>query len=286
MELLRTLAALAEPPQAAHRPLAELLELGRLPHAADYTELFELQLYPYASFYLGAEGMLGGDARDRIAGFWRALGETPPPEPDHLSTVLALTAELAALERGAAGGGERQALRLARRAWHWEHLASWLPVYLDRIAAAGAPYYRRWAELTARALAAEAEELGEQPELALHLRAAPGMADPRREGGEAFLTTLLAPVRSGLLLVRPDLERAAHRLGLGLRAGERRFALRSLLDQRPAAVLGWLAEEAGAAANRYRELAWGGRCRDFWAGRAQAAGELLGRLATTGAEVS
>ena len=36
--------------------------------------------------------MLGGEARDRIAGFWRALGLVPPPEPDHLAVMLGLYA--------------------------------------------------------------------------------------------------------------------------------------------------------------------------------------------------
>ena len=45
--------------------------------------------------YLGAEGMLGGAARDRVAGFWRALGLVPPAEPDHLAALLGLAAALA-----------------------------------------------------------------------------------------------------------------------------------------------------------------------------------------------
>ena len=97
MELFRALAVLAEPPE---RPevarLAELLDLGEPPSASEYTETFVFQLYPYASVYLGAEGMLGGEARDRVAGFLSALGLAPPHEPDHLSTLLATYAQLSA----------------------------------------------------------------------------------------------------------------------------------------------------------------------------------------------
>src|SRR5204863_6550834 len=95
VELFRTLGVLLEPPVAAHRPLAELLDLGPPPSAAEHTDLFRFQLYPYASVYLGAEGMLGGEARDRIAGFWRALGLVPPAEPDELTVMLGFYAELA-----------------------------------------------------------------------------------------------------------------------------------------------------------------------------------------------
>ena len=73
--------------------------------ARRHTDLFVFQLQPYASVYLGAEGMLGGEARDRIAGFWRALGASPPSEPDHLATMLAL------LRRS----GEREAGPASRR---------------------------------------------------------------------------------------------------------------------------------------------------------------------------
>src|ERR1044072_3466050 len=81
MELFRALAVLAEPPVAEAARVAEALELGAVPEAAEYTEVFIFQLYPYASVYLGEEGMLGGEARDRVGGFWRVSGGRPPAEP-------------------------------------------------------------------------------------------------------------------------------------------------------------------------------------------------------------
>src|SRR5215210_4054397 len=94
MELFRALAMFAEPSVEGSARVAEALELGQPPAESEYTETFLFQLYPYASVYLGAEGMMGGEARDRVAGFWRALHLTPPAEPDHLSVMLALYAEL------------------------------------------------------------------------------------------------------------------------------------------------------------------------------------------------
>jgi hypothetical protein len=282
VELLRTLAILAEPPCPEHRPLSELLKLGPPPDRAAFTDVFELQLYPYASFYLGAEGMLGGEARDRIAGFWRALGQPPPPEPDHLATMLALAARLAELEEEALRAAARGGWRRARRAWLWDHLLSWLPLYCDKAATLAPPYYQRWAALLMAALTEEAGALGKQDRLSLHLREAPPLADPRQDGGEAFLTALLAPARSGLVLVRSDLERAARQLGLGCRAGERRFALRALLSQDAAGVLWWLSRFAADAASRYRLVDPGGDWCGFWAARATAAAELLRKLARQG----
>ncbi len=66
-ELLRSLGVLCEPPEAAHVAIAEALCLPGRIDAADHTELFGFQLVPYASVYLGAEGMLGGEAADRVA---------------------------------------------------------------------------------------------------------------------------------------------------------------------------------------------------------------------------
>ncbi|MGB7923959.1 MAG: molecular chaperone TorD family protein [Pyrinomonadaceae bacterium] len=252
MELFRALAVLAEPPVAETAHPASALELGPVPTAAEYTELFVFQLYPYASVYLGIEGMLGGEARDRVAGFWRALGQVPPAEPDHLSVMLALYARLVEMEEGEREAVRRQSWRGARKAFLWEHLLSWLPVYLAKLSGVAPPFYRKWGEILAGALVEEAETVGEQAQLPLHLRAAPGTVDPRRGETGEFLQSLLAPVRSGMILARSDLGSAARRLGLGLRLGERGFILKALFSQDAGRVLDWLAEEADGWVERHR----------------------------------
>src|SRR4051812_14185746 len=230
MELFRALAVLVEPPD---RPgvarVAEALGVGALPGASAYTDVFVFQLYPYASVYVGAEGMLGGEARDRVAGFLAALGHDVPAEPDHLALLLGAYAGLAEAEGAASDERRRASLRSARRALLWEHLLSWLPVYLDKVELVAPQFYRHWAGTLRAALDAEVETVGAQAALPLHLRAAHALADPRETAPEDFLKTLLAPARSGLILVRDDLARAARELGTGVRAGERLYALRSLV---------------------------------------------------------
>ena len=281
MELFRALAVLAEPPD---RPgaarVAEALGLGDLPEPSAYTDLFVFQLYPYASVYLGAEGMLGGEARDRVAGFLAALGQRqPPPEPDHLALMLGTYARLAEAEGAAGDARRRDYLRGARRAFLWEHLLSWLPAYLDKLGSVAPPFYRRWAEVLRAALDAEARALGAQRALPLHLREAPGMADPRASAPDEFLRTLLAPARSGLILVRDDLVRCARALGLGVRAGERLFALRSLAGQDAAGVLGWLEREAAAWESLHLRRRGGhGPVAEWWAARAASTAKLLREL--------
>ncbi len=280
-ELLRALAALAEPPGAAQARIGDVLGLPGTPDPAEYTNLLAFQLYPYASVYCGAEGMLGGEARDRVAGFWRALGRIPPPEPDHLSALLALYAALADQEAEEPDRARALLRRQSRKALLWEHLASWLFPYLDALERIASPFYRRWAALLREALAVAAGALGPPDGMPLHLRAAPGLPDPRAHGAAAFLHGLLAPVRSGIILVRADLARAAREMGLGLRIGERRFVLESLLAQDPGWTLAWLAREAGSWVVRHRaHEAATGPVAGFWAGRAEAASRLLGELAS------
>ncbi len=281
MEIFRALGCLADPPTAAQQPVATALELGTIPEADAHYELFDRQLYPYASVYLGAEGMLGGEARDRVAGFWRALEEVPPGEADHITVVLALYARLAELEETTAGPALRALWRRSRTALLWEHLVSWLPPFLLKLDELAPPFYRRWGGLLAAALLAERERLGEPDRLPLHLREAPSAADPRHEGGDAFIASLLAPVRSGFILTRSDLARAAARFELGARIGERRATLADLLAQAPGPFLTWLSRHARRFARLESRLAaiGGTRIASFWTSRADASAALLAHLA-------
>ena len=71
-ELFRALGAVAGEVADAGTACAALGWTG--PGNAEHTEVFVLNCPPYASVYLGAEGGLGGEGTDRVAGFWRALG--------------------------------------------------------------------------------------------------------------------------------------------------------------------------------------------------------------------
>ena len=282
MGLFRALGSLLEGPSQETASVAMLLDLGPVPDAAEYSDLFLFQLYPFASVYLGPEGQLGGEARDRVAGFWRALGETPPSEPDHLATLLGLYARLTELERTAAESGSRPFWRRARHACLWEHLASWVPAFLAKLREIAPPFYRAWGELLEAAIAQEIIEFGPMDRLPLALRAAPPILDPRvasSSSSDEFLLAILSPVRSGLVLTRADLARAGRELGLGLRIGERRFILDAMLGQDPALTLEWLAREADSWADRHdRAGSVAPDIADFWVRRATTTTELLREL--------
>ena len=285
MEHLRALAALVEPPAPEHRRIAAALGLEEAATPAVYADLFLFQLYPYASVYLGAEGMLGGESRDRIAGFWRALELVPPDEPDHLSVMLALHARLIELEC-AASATMRPLWRRARHAHYWEHLMSWLPAWLTALDAIAPLPYRAWGRLLESTLAEEGDTIGPAAALPRHLAVAPALSDPRAEGLESFVASLLAPARSGMIVTRADLARAAADLRLGLRAGERRYALQALLAQDAPAILDWLRRAAVQWMARHETArTWRGLVADHWVTRSSRTAALLGQLRNASMEV-
>jgi TorA maturation chaperone TorD len=270
-EVFRALGALCEPPELAHAKLAAALGLPAPPDAATFTEVFVFQLVPYAAPYLSPDGMLGGEAGDRVAGFWRALHLTPPAEPDHLAALLALYAALG--EREGTRRGSAEGWRQARRALLWEHLLTWVPIYAEAMTALPSPFHREWARLLREVLLEEARTLPPPPSPPLHLRNMPGLPDP--DSGQ-FSGGLLAPARSGLLITRSDLVTAAAATGLGARAGGRAFILGALINSDRSATFGWLAQQATSWAGCHRrDLPSLQGIARHWLGRAQASLDAL-----------
>lgn len=287
MELIRALGLLAEPPSSQHARVAELLELGAPPDSSEFTELFLLQLYPYASVYLSDDGMLGGNPADRIAGFWRAVGHDPPPEPDHLSSLLSLLAALTEEREREEDEATRLLISNARSTLLTDHILSWVPPYLEAVRTQGTPFYQRWARLLTETLRGahcaegwpQAPGRGAPAGTHPHLGGVPSLDHPRTSGGEDFLSGLLAPARSGLILSRADLVRAARASNLGGRIGERRFQLKALFSQDAQATLEWLEAEAVRWAEWHGAASWAPeQCQEHWLSRSVHAAELLGSL--------
>lgn len=285
MELFRALGLLIEPPTPEHDSVAAALGLPAVPDSAAHATDIAFQRYPFASVYLGPEGMMGGEARGRIAGFWAALGVQAPEEPDHLSTLLSLLASLDERHGQEDDAAHRALLVEARSTLLWEHLLSWAVPYLTSFSNCRAPYFRDWAALTGSAL----REAGAQANLPDYVPRAllelDPLEDPRPEGmGDAFLKALLAPGRSGFVIVRDDLAQAADELGLALRAGERRYALTAFFAQDPGGTLTWLAKFSGTWVDRLD--GWGpegGEIVGWWKQRAEHSWRLLTDLASDSA---
>lgn len=275
MELLRAVAAFVERPTEAHASLATTLDLPAVPTEAVWTQVFGFNLYPYASVHLGDEGKLGGEARDRVAGFFRALDAVPPAEPDHLCVLLVALSELL----GRAEGGDARAGHAATTLLH-EHVLSWVPLYLGRMEALAPEPYRSWAALASDVLGHLAASSPE-PALPVHLRDAAPLEDPRDHEAGSLLDQLLAPARTGVVLTTADLRRAGRETGLPLRIGERRYVLAAMLGQSVPDTLRWLAAHAAASTSTalapWRDVL--PRTTGWWDERARATATLLGELA-------
>lgn len=252
-DLLRALAVLAERPGHGDGParIAAALDLAPVPDDVSWTQVFVFNLYPHASVYLGPEGQVGGEAADRVAGFFRALDAVPPRDVDAVPTLLAAWAEL----RDRAAGDDPRAARAEATLVH-EHLRSWLPLVLGRMVTLAPAPWPDWARLVLAALRGGTTD---GPDLPLHLREAPTFTDPRvadtgGDGGESLVDQLLVPVRCGFVLTTTDLRRCAHETGLGLRLAERRYVLGQLLGQDVATTLHWLADHGQSTT----DAAWDG----------------------------
>jgi len=271
-ELLRALGAVPDSPAAA-RCVGPALGLDPVSDA-EHTEAFVLNCPPYAAIYLGPQGAIGGEGADRVAGFWRAIGITPPPEPDHLAALLGLYARLGEAAAGARRPATTAALTQSQAVLFWEHLWPWLPAYLDAVTDLAVPSLTRWADLTRRALAAEHDQQPPCPRRPLALRAAPPGTEPGISAGD-LVELMTVPVRSGLILTRRRLAEGAGQAGVGFRIGERRFALRAMLEQDPRPTLAWLAGEADRWQRRHRDRAPGDAVTAWWAARAARTGQVL-----------
>ena len=244
VELVLALAAGCDTPSAG---ASAQRALGLRPMSPEeHTAVFVLNLPPHASVYLGPEGQLGGEAADRVAGFWRALRLGPPGDPDHLTSLLALYAHLsAAADDQSVRATTRSTMGRMAHSLLWEHLWPWVPAYSRAVESLGVEPLARWASLLRATLAHElpcaADAVGEQ--LPLALREAPAPVDESGDVREA-LDALVAPIRSGIILTRTGLARASATIGVGYRIGERRFALKAMLEQEPVATVAWLGREA------------------------------------------
>jgi Nitrate reductase delta subunit len=271
-ELLRALGAVPDSPAAA-RSVASALGLDPVSDAA-HTDAFVLNCPPYAAIYLGPQGAIGGEGADRVAGFWRAIGITPPAEPDHLAALLGLYARLGEAAADSRRPATAAALAQSQAVLFWEHLWPWLPPYLDAVTDLAVSSLTSWAGLARRALAAESGALPPCPRPPLALRAAPPGAVPGLNPGD-LVELLTIPVRSGLILTRRRLAEGAGQAGVGFRIGERRFALRAMLEQDPRATVSWLAGEADRWQQRHHDRAPGDEVTLWWAARAARTGQVL-----------
>lgn len=266
-ELFRALGAAVYTPPPATNPLTDALLLPTLT-PVDHTHAFVLMAPPHAAIHLGAEGKLGGQALDRVDGFWRAAGASAPADADHLGVLLMC---YAGLTEDAVSPASR---RMANALFH-EHIWPWAPGYLTALVTLGVESVSAWAELTMDVLDGELERLDPPVQLPLALREAPSDLTADASFDE-LLDAVVAPVRTGMVLSHVDLAAGAAAIGAGYRRGERRYALKAMLEQDKAATLYWLAACAGNWAQIHADRA--DETSEWWARRAANSKDVFTQL--------
>ena len=231
-EILEALAEVIENPD----PHPAILEILGLEWTRDgFTELFDFDLPPFASYYLTIGPVLGGAPVDFLRGLLTAYlrPEQQPAQPDSLAFLLRLLALLVHEE-----SWERA------NAIFYEAMAPWLGTYTRAVATFAPPGLRRIGSLLSELHQTWQDESPPARALPYLLRHAP--PPPATDERKDLVDFLLSPVASGLLLPRSQLIRITHQRELGMRPGGRRFSFESLLDASPEATLAAVLETVEA----------------------------------------
>lgn len=228
--------------------------------AARYTDVLVLNVYPFASVYLDADGALHAGRATFTAGVLRALGlrvhAREGVSADHVSVALEALAALLEREVDADSDVDADRARHAQRTVLAEHLLPWAPLFLGAVERVDDGLYRavaRTVETTLRRHAARLAALDAAPPEAAPPEPTPPEAAPSEShaadlapppghdgdgtepgdaaddgDGEEPLAWLAAPARCGMFLARDDIAALAAQAGLPTRVGGRRFVLRQL----------------------------------------------------------
>lgn len=280
VDVLRLLAAISRAPTEQHTHFATALGLPspsdlqqwRIAHTATFVQ----QCPPHASFIVGNDGNIGGEAADRVADFRHMLGASiVPGQVDGLPDLLADYADLVAQATDDARAQHARATLL------WEHLLSWITPYLDSVARSAPSPYDRWALLTRDVLYLEVDAVPAPQRLPLHLRAAPMAADLlSAETAEQAVRMMLTPIASGVVFTRADLARVPMQEQFGAVHYSRIVVIKYLLERAGPETLAWLAQETRIQAQaRAAERPRLGCIATFWSGRAVASAEALSTMA-------
>jgi TorA maturation chaperone TorD len=186
----------------------------------EFTRVFTLSVYPYASVFLELEAAMNGNSTAEVERFYERVGfeiegEWMVGAPDALGAELACLGWL--LERGE----ETHAREFLR-----DDILPWAPVCCLAIErSAHLDLYRRLAEVTRAVLLGEGERLGG---LDAH-RTEWNEPEPEERDLHWVIRYLVAPARCGIFLSKEDLRQIAGCVDIPISFGDRALMLTSLL---------------------------------------------------------
>jgi TorA maturation chaperone TorD len=202
--------------------------------AADHYRLFGLEVFPFASAYLEADGRLGGATTDMVARLMleaglEALGSE---SPDHISSELDALAHLCRIQAASAPGSAAagQAVELQRRLL--VHLVWWLPVFCHAVELEGNTMYGGAAAwimdlVVDHHQVMPTEEIGDTD---WTLPDSPNILQDESTGLRRLADFLSHPALSGIVLSRSRIESMARDLGVPRGFGDRALMLGNLMS--------------------------------------------------------
>ena len=206
--------------------------------AADHYDLFGLNVFPYASFFLDASGRLGGPVTDLVRHQLQRVNLAPEGDAesaDHLGHELAYLALLAGAEADARADGARaeaQRMQHLQRQFLDRHLLWWLPPFVRAVRQHEHPFYATLAELTGELVIDHRAALGGAaagPLMPTPDDPPADLLDDESTGLKDIAAFLMMPVWSGLVLRRDDITQLGRSERLPRGFGDRTQMLTNLL---------------------------------------------------------
>jgi hypothetical protein len=200
--------------------------------AADHFALLGLDVFPFASAYLEADGRPGGSTSDFVSRLAISLGETgaSSESPDHISSECDVLSRLCLVKAEMVpGGGDPQ--RVLRHEHDLlDHLFQWLPVFKHALSEGGGSLHCNMAEWMLdiavdhkRSLAAAADE-----DVGFRLPELPDLLSTEKTGLRDLAEYLCRPALAGMVVTRTRVEKIARALGLPRGFGDRSLMLGNL----------------------------------------------------------
>ena len=254
IELLRTAREVLSSSEL-HPELMQALGLGDFTRDV-HTEVFVLDLKPFASIYLSKIATLGGEVQDVIAGYYRAVGMSVPKDPDSMYQMLSHYEGLlhCLVQDEQADLYERTAH--LRRAFLHEQILPWIPFYLTALGDSY-EFLALFSESLMEFFRFEVEDLNVEVGTLMPLVLAEREFLKATGGPDEMLLdvkALVSPFPSGLILTQKDLFRCARESDAVTRVGTKSFMLETLLGQKPKEVLEWLLNEVKRQRRNWNSL--------------------------------
>ena len=206
--------------------------------AADYYDLFHLNVFPYASLFLDDAGQLGGPVSDAAQRLFRQTGytaDTSRESADHIGHALGLLAFLTGAEADAwedSRADEAARMHRLQRRFFDMALLWWLPAFVHAVRRHNHPFYALLGDLTLDLVLDHRAALGPPEEAAapmLPVPDPPALLDDAQTGLKDIAAYLTTPAWCGFYLSRADLARLGRAEHLPRGFGARAQMLTNLL---------------------------------------------------------